>query len=106
MPITRRKFLSRVLLGAAAAVPVLLIGRGARSTNVWGTDQDRIFVDFDYLTKNFDTPRAVELRIRFIKHPLAGTVGSMRLENVKLALNKRFLMRRGRQVDLRGLNDA
>ncbi len=77
----RRQFFTRVLLGAAATVPVLLIGRGAGSTNVWGTDQDRLSVDFVDLLRSFhgSTVRT--------SHSVADIVGTMRLENVKLPLN-------------------
>ena len=77
MKTTRRQFFTRVLLGAAATVPVLLIGRGVRSTNVWGAEQDRISVDFDDMLKRFDTYWIDVGHIRF-KHSLAETVGSMR----------------------------
>lgn len=67
---TRRQFFSRVLLGAVATVPVLLIGQGAGSANVWGADQSRINVDFDDVLRSFSAG-AVET-----SHYMGETIGT------------------------------
>ena len=105
MKTTRRQFFTRVLLGAAATVPVVLIGRGARSAMGSALDQDRIRGRPVFL------PEREWLNVHHIrfKHSLAETVGSIvkrRRENVKRAIEGRYKVNRPAAFDLRGLTDA
>ena len=89
---TRREFFSRVLLGAAATVPVMLIGRGAASALA----QDRIDVDFDDLVRNFSAGTVRTNRT------MAETVGfvRVRVENVKRTVLGSYEVKHRRPVYL------